>query len=112
MWGTPAKDQTRLCWTPRGLTVGQTQPQELAAPQPPDTTGAEPTRTPGLHRPWTQSLYSSREDFPWADAHQEGRAEGGHPALPGTHTREQHVSWEAALTAHSHTSFSNVHDDR
>ena len=68
---------------PRGLTVGQTQPQELAAPQPPDTTGAEPTRTPGLHRPWTQSLYSSREDFTWADAHQEGRAEGGHPALPG-----------------------------
>ena len=83
MWGTPAKDQTRLCWTPRGLTVGQKQPQELAAPQPPDTTGAEPTRTPGLHRPRTQSWYSSREDFPWADAHQEGRAEGGHPALPG-----------------------------
>lgn len=56
MWGLPAERQTRPCWTPRGLTVGQTQPQELAAPQPQDTTGAEPTRTPGLRRPWTELI--------------------------------------------------------
>lgn len=68
--GSPRREADPACWTPEGLTVGQTQPG-LAAPNPRTPLEPEPTRTPGLPRPWTE-LILKREDFPWADAHQEG----------------------------------------